>query len=357
VSWLAPADPNVGGVIDHYEIDLNGTDFNWNYQSTSLTISDLDPDTQYTITVRAVNNYHLVGPSATVTAWTQVETPYDADLGVIGDRPAVAVKPSEVDTGARQSTTRSMTGGQALDAALAAPVEADGKRYLRRVRITTGMKFNKVTHSGIVFEDCVIDTGESLYGINAFLFTGIEPPVWPEFRYCEITGGRSATIAGGYIRLLRCNVHRGTDTIKIFTGMEIYASYAHDTWYTPGAHCDLVQIEQGAANTLIHWSNFEAWNAMDSPAGGGGTSNAVLQTGSVNGDIGPVDWFDNWFDGGHYTIRGTTPDDPFACIYTFRRNKHGRGYQYGPLRAMTGRPDIDYDTSNVWADTGLPVLG
>src|SRR5699024_1459550 len=60
VSWLAPADPNAGGHIDHYQVDLNGTDYNYSLSSPTITISDLEPDTQYTVAVRAVNNYSLV---------------------------------------------------------------------------------------------------------------------------------------------------------------------------------------------------------------------------------------------------------------------------------------------------------
>src|SRR5699024_8485088 len=74
-SWLAPQDPNAGGSIHHYEVDFDGVDYNYSLTSTSITFTDLEPDTPHTVTVRAVNSIYLTSPSSTATARTQVAPP------------------------------------------------------------------------------------------------------------------------------------------------------------------------------------------------------------------------------------------------------------------------------------------
>lgn len=292
--------------------------------------------------------------------FTQTEPPSEnpGGIGTVGDRPPLTVRPTAVDTGPREATTQSMSGSEAIAAALAAPVEADGKRYLRRAAITS-MNLSGNEHTGIVFEDCVISSG-STYVINAFQ-AGVEPTngpsEWPEFRFCEISGGSSATIVGGYSRFIRCNIHYGVDLIKAFEEGEFYANYLHGNNHPSGAHCDTFQITTGAANLLIHWNNCLNFNAANSETAQGQPGNGVLQTGTVTNDIGPVTWEHNWFDGGGYTIRtgDTTNRQGNSVTYTFRHNRFGRGFRYGPLfGTMLG---VDFDATNVWDDTNEPVTG
>jgi hypothetical protein len=250
-----------------------------------------------------------------------------------------------------------MTGPQALAAALSAPVEPDGRRYLRRVTITSGIVFNSPSHSDIVFEDCVIHSGGS-YTVYAF-YDGTNLPSgnWPEFRYCEISGGSGSTFIGCSTRFLRCNMHRGEDIIKAReTGGEVYACYLHSTYHESDSHCDIVQITSLAIGFVFHWNTMLAYNSSDSPSGPGGYANGVLQTGSVTRPIGPVYWRDNWFDGGGYTIRvGAAADrNGNTVTYIFRRNRFGRDSRWGALYGDVA--STDFDDSNVWDDTGLPVL-
>lgn len=293
------------------------------------------------------------------TARTLDAVAFDADLGTAGNRPALATAPDVSTTGPRQPWTQAMTGPAALAAVLAAPLEADGRRYLRRTHITSGITFNAATHTDIVFEDCTINHAGS-YTVSAF-YDGTNLPAGqlPEFRFCEITGGTSATIAGCSTRFLRCDIHHGEDLVKAReTGGEFYACYLHDPLHGAESHCDVFQIVSAAVGLLIHWNNAIALNAPDSPSAPGGWSNGVLQTGSVTRAIGPVYWHDNWFDGGGYTIRtGETTDlNGNTRLYDFRRNRFGRAYRWGPVLGPT-TGDVYFDDTNVWADTGLPVLG
>lgn len=296
-----------------------------------------------------------VTPGGSVTATFTVTAPPppsgDGTLGQPGARPALTVRPGPTSTGPRSAPLQTHTGAQALAAALAAPVEADGRRYLRRARVTSGIVLNAAGHHSIVFEDCLID-GSSNYMVSAFNSGETPAGPLPEFRWCEIRGGTSATVYGGHVRFLRCNLHRGTDIVKASRrDGEYWACWMHDTWHGDGAHCDVVQIVSRAVNTVFHYNRMDGFNAPESPTAGGNPSSGVLQTGTVTGDIGPVDWLNNWFDGGGYTIRSASPAG-YTVAYRFRRNRFGRGFRYGPLYGMGG---ADFDTSNVWDDTGLPV--
>lgn len=276
--------------------------------------------------------------------------PVDPDVGAPGNRPAVTVKPSALDTGPQMATTATMTGAQALSAVLAATPDADGWRTLSRVLVTGGLTLNQVGHSKLRFDHCVFDGGT--YGINSFFNVGgVQPTTWNEFRWCEIRQGGSAGFVGGYARLLRCDLHRFGDTLKPFAGMEVWASWCHDLWQTAESHNDCIQIVSGAANSLIHYNNLASFPAPDSPAPG--TTSGVLQTGSVTADIGPVVFRGNWIDGAAYAIQPIPSLGGYTVDYTFRDNRFGRNSLYGP-HASLGQ--ADFDSSNVWDDTGLPLI-
>lgn len=304
-----------------------------------------------TVEVVAVTPGGSVTATFTVTAPPPPPPSGDGTLGQPGARPALTVRPGPTSTGPRSAPLQTHTGAQALAAVLAAPVEADGRRYLRRARVTSGITLNAAGHHSIVFEDCLID-GSSNYMVSAFNSGETPAGPLPEFRWCEIRGGTSATIYGGHARFLRCNLHRGTDIVKASRADgEFYGCWMHDTWHGVDAHCDVVQIVSRAVNTVFHYNRMDGFNAPESPTAGGQPCSGVLQTGTVTGDIGPVDWLNNWFGGGGYTIRSASPAG-YTVAYRFRRNRFGRGFRYGPLYGMGG---ADFDTSNVWDDTGLPV--
>ncbi len=275
----------------------------------------------------------------------------EGDYGVVGGRPAVAAPPDGSTTGPLSEPTQSMTGPAALAAVLAATPGPDGFRTLAGVHVTGGMTLSTAAHSGLRFDNCVFEGG--LYAVNSFFGTSTVPAVWNEFRNCELRGASSAGLVGGYARLLRCDLHRCADTLKPFLGLEVWASWCHDLWQTAESHNDCIQIVAGAANSVIHYNTLASFPAPESPMPG--TTSGVLQTGSVTADIGPVVFRGNWIDGAAYALQPIPgAGGPYAVGYTFRDNRFGRGSLYGP-HASLGM--ADFDSSNVWDDTGLPVLG
>jgi len=321
------------------------------YQDVTRSFLDegLAPSSTYFYRVRAFE--------PTVGSWSNVvevttaadEEPYDADLGTIGNRPQDIAKPGAANTGPRASTTQTLSASQAITAALGA-----GDKTLRRALINGRIQLNNRPEcGGLIFEDCIINAGGA-YGVQSNLFSPSNGQM-VEFRFCEIWNASSASVYGRNWRVLRCNVHRGVDLFKPTGACEIYATWGHDTDHPSGAHSDDVQV-QGGTGILIHWSTFEGRNSPESETNAGSWNNGVLQTGSVNGNI-QMDMLDNWVDGGNYTLRATnaTGQANYNVVQIFRRNKHGRNFNNGPISNMGNLPAGSYDSSNVWEDTGLPV--
>src|SRR3546814_9632825 len=170
---------------------------------------------------------------------------------------------------------------------------------------------------------CALVTGVQTCALPISTFNCGSPALPVKFQFCEIQGGSGATFYGGNARFLRCNMHRCVDIDKPHrSNLEIYGCWAHDTWHPSGANGDIVQIVTQAGNTIIHWNNFQGFNAPDSPSSAGGRSSGVLQTGTVTGNIGPVVWRNNWFGGGGYTIRNA--DTSFDVDYLLRDNRIDR---------------------------------
>lgn len=293
-------------------------------------------------------------------------------LGTVGARPSVS-KPSEDTTGIRQPTTQTLTAGAALTAVLAAPVEGDGRRYLRRTFVTGQFTLNLATHTDLVFEDCVFENGGT-YTVSSFYNVAAVPSsAYPEFRYCEMRGVSGSdypgtVFIGSYTRLLRCHVHHGIDIVKLWSGVEVYACLLDDGIKSGLSHSDTIQVQQGS-NMLVHWNNVTGRCADDSPDRPGGLMDRALQTGGLIGDVINLRYEDNWFDGGNdYALgigsTGGPPDvseEGYLLDHSFRRNKFGRAATTGPVsgtRTTTStHPDGlgRWTADNVYEDTGLPV--
>lgn len=282
------------------------------------------------------------------------DPPVDNDYGEIGARPAVLTPPSGSDTGPRSATMQTLTGAQAMTTIKAATPELDGKKYLRRTLITSTLDLSTTGADALVFEDCVLDAGQSTwYGV----LSNVAPTgPWVEFRHCELTGGSAATLRGGYMRILRCDVHHGGDLVKPYYGMEIWASWLHDNYRDVDAHCDTIQIVAGCDGLLIHYNTLSGFVSADSPNEPSGYCSGVLQTGPVSATVGPVAWTGNWISGGRYAIRGSSAQgNGYSVTQIFRDNRFTPGsFQYGPS-AFIAPGSEDFDASNVWDDTGLPV--
>jgi hypothetical protein len=116
--------------------------------------------------------------------------------------------------------------------------------------------------------------------------------------------------------------------------------------YSPGAHSDVAQII-GGTNVVLRRCRLEA--ATDN-------INAALQMGGFTGgasSVGPFLVEDTFFNGGGYILSGGQPvgaNGPF----TFRRNRFGTSYNFGPTYpGLT--TSADWDNTNVDDATGVPV--
>lgn len=292
------------------------------------------------------------------------EPPVPSGYGTVGNRPRVLSKPDARTTGPRSPVTRTMTGPQALAAALSAPVEADGFRVLRNVRVTSMIQMNQPSHHSIAFEDCRIEAGttstgsENLAAVRGWHALRDVAPAghWPEFRNCEIVDGHNASVLGGHVRLLRCDIHGGYDGVQIHRGIEVWASYVHDLWNGPNAHADGIQI-LGGLGSLVHASRIDGFGGDSSaPEYHGVPVNRCVQIGFGMMSSASAEFMGNWFDGGNYTIDSTDPmPSQYPVTLTWRGNLFGRRNKWGPIyRTPSAR--ASFDRSNVWEDTGVPVL-
>lgn len=292
------------------------------------------------------------------------EPPAPVGYGSVGNRPRVLSKPDASTTGPRTPTARTMTGPQALAAVLAASPEFDGFRVLRNVHVTSMIQMNQVGHHSIAFEDCVIDAGttstgaENLAAIRGWHALRDQAPAsdrWPEFRNCEIRDGHNAAVLGGYVRLLRCDIHGGYDGIQQHRPLEAYACYVHDLYYAPGDHSDAIQI-LGGVGARYEGCHVAGFSGDTSPQPHGQLVNRCVQIGAGMQSAASAEFVGNWFDGGNYTIDSTDPmPSQYPVTLTWRGNLFGRRNKWGPIyRTPSAR--ASFDRSNVWEDTSLPVL-
>jgi hypothetical protein len=278
------------------------------------------------------------------------------------------VKPNSSNTGPRYSTTRTLSPDQAL-----AELRSTGR--LSRVTITGRLQLSGSDGRNWLIEDSIIRASSS-YGLQTYSslssFTGTyaERPI---FRYVEVigraalgTGSCSAVVYGSNVVLEHADLYGCDDAVKASSNVSIISSWLHDNDHPSGAHCDSLQIRSGT-NILVVGSRFDSYVAYSSDGSqvpDGDTCSGGLQTGSVSGTIS-ARFENNWFAGGHYTIRGWgSRDAGYSMSYVFRNNKwmrHGTSValgltnlppnRYGPVYGTLD----DFDSSNVWEDTGLPV--
>jgi hypothetical protein len=273
------------------------------------------------------------------------------------------IKPDASNTGPRVPPTRTLTAAQAL-----AELRATGR--LSGATVVGSFRLSGSDGVDWVIEDSRFEA-TSQYAIQGYSslepFTGTKAQR-PVFRYVEIVGqagtgsGRSsAAVYGRDMVISHADIYGADDGLKISGSLDLLHSWVHDNDHPEGAHCDAIQIRSGT-DILIRGTRLDAYVGYSSDGSTelGGTCSGALQTGSVTGPI-QVRWEDNWFAGGHYTIRGSGDSQ---VDYTFRNNRwmrHGTSValgrddlppnRYGPVSGDLG----DFDDSNVWEDTGEPV--
>lgn len=274
-----------------------------------------------------------------------------------------AIKPDATNTGPRVPLTRTLTVDEALE-------ELRATGTLSAATVVGTFRLSGSDGVDWVIEDCRFEaTGH--YAVQGY--TSLEPFTGtreqrPQLRYVEIvgragtgTGRSSAAVYGGHMVISHADIYGADDGVKATSSLSLLHSWVHDNDHPEGAHCDAIQIRSGT-DILIRGSRLDAYVGYSSDGSTelGGTCSGALQTGSVTGPI-EARWEDNWFAGGHYTIRGSSDAQ---VDYTFRNNRWMRTgtsvvlgrddlppNRYGPVTSDLG----DFDDTNVWEDTGEPV--
>ena len=357
IAWQAPPDTG-GSAITGYTVTYTrvstgvAATSDVSAATRSLTLSGLTAGL-YWATVHATN----ANGNSTESDIAQVE--------VVASGGGSLTMPTLANTGPRLSTTRTITASAAL-------TELRTTGLLQRTIITG--TFTLAGSDGVnwIIEDCEFQGG-SLYGIRSYTtgaFTGTQEQR-PIVRYCNIIGAgafssssSSACIYGDDIKLDHCNLWGGVDGVKARNRIELRSCWVHDLDHPSGAHSDAVQIVSGTEIVFIG-NRFDAYVGYSSDGSStptGETGSGMLQTGAVSGPITAL-WEDNWFAGGHYTIRG---DADVRVAYTFRRNRWRRfgesvalgltnlpPNRYGPTYGGVTTNSVWED--NVWDDTGAPI--
>ncbi len=269
--------------------------------------------------------------------------------------------PTAATVGARCDTSTVVTPAQALTT-----LRSTGR--ISCVTINGMLSLEGTDGINWVIEDVRINSG-STYSLRTyrsgdpFAGTYAQRPI---FRYVDLVGRGSyssetcsSVIAAENVIIEYADIYGCSDGVKAWDNVTIRYSWVHDLDHPSGAHSDAVQIVRGV-NIEFHGNRFDAYTGYSSDGTSelGGTGSGLLQTGSVTGDI-TATWTNNWFAGGHYTIRGST--DP-RVSYSFRDNRFLR---FGASVAL-GRTDLPPNRygpvyggvtseewiNNVWDDTG-----
>jgi len=269
-------------------------------------------------------------------------------------------KPDASNTGPRTTVTGStLSSGAAKSLAAANGGIVQGRRI-------ANLTLSAPTDWQFQWVDCEIEG--AYYGVDAWFGQGVvpsNPSNRAVFQNCLFDRADAALIAGTNYVLRNCEMRRGVDLAKSFGNTEIFGCYMHSLWDPGGAHGDVFQAQNGN-DIVLHWNTISCINAADSPSRAGEHGSGGTQFGIPFGNLTNVKVWDNWANGGAYTLRGGETwlgagGVPFQLSLSFRRNKHGRGWIYGPFTGMgsfdSGRAISDYDSSNVFEDTGLPVQG
>ncbi|WP_422774443.1 hypothetical protein ACN28C_17205 [Plantactinospora sp. WMMC1484] len=162
----------------------------------------------------------------------------------------------------------------------------------------------------------------------------------------EIDGGGAAP-AGVCLddyTLRRVNLHHVQDGAWLGSRVTVVDSWIHDLARVPDSHNDCLRVT-GAGDIVIRHNRLDAYRP-----GVADPTNSCLALGPA---VHNLRFEDNLCDGGLYSI-GVRPDLAASAI-VFRGNVFGRRYRMGII-ARPRHPGIRWDRSNVWFDSGEPVL-
>lgn len=291
------------------------------------------------------------------------------DYGTPGNRPALNTKPTAATTGPAFNPTTILSSAQVWTAFDSIAPGPDGFKVLSGAHIYGGVWLTGAETSRYRFEDCIIDaydqghTTEAYAAIRAWWSDSEPAPQfgtnYVEFIRCEIVNGANASVLGGYVRLIACDMHGGYDIVQQHRVLEVYGCYLHDNYYASGDHSDSFQVLNGTGSSSsvrswFHYNNVQAFSGDESPVAGL-PINRCVQTGSLMYGSVHITFKGNWFNGGApFTVDGSNPTGgDYVVDYIFRDNKFGNTIQTALYPGTTS--NSDFDQSNVWESNGQPV--
>jgi hypothetical protein len=156
-----------------------------------------------------------------------------------------------------------------------------------------------------------------------------------------------AVICCSNFKLVRVHIHDFFEGVRMANNVAIEESYIHTPLRCDAScHIDVLQSTQGN-NILVKHNRLDAYNYETKDY-----MNAAYQFGEEQGRLTNCRFENNFFNGGNYTLNGggggTTGAD---C--DFYGNRFGFYHRYGP-KAYFG-PNVSFDSSNVWHETGMTV--
>ncbi|MBF9131906.1 hypothetical protein I0C86_23500 [Plantactinospora sp. S1510] len=166
----------------------------------------------------------------------------------------------------------------------------------------------------------------------------------------EINGDGETDAAVGHAdyTLRRVNIHDVINGLSLGTRTTVVDSWIHDLAQADGAHNDCLQTS-GADDIVVRHNRLDAYQATT-----GSPMNSCLSIqATADQTVRSLLFEDNYCNGGNYTI--SLRPDLAAVNLVFRRNTFGRDYRYGVI-ARPNLPGITWGKSNVWFDTGEPVV-
>jgi hypothetical protein len=163
------------------------------------------------------------------------------------------------------------------------------------------------------------------------------------------SGKNSAAVCCSDYTLRRANIHHVIDGPRLSSNSTIIDSWIHDLARVPDSHNDTLQTT-GGSNIVVRHNRLEPHKPSTKDP-----LNACLMIGSTTSDsVTNLLVEENYCDGGNYSIG--IRDDLVASNIVIRGNRFGRNFRYG----IVARPDqagVSWDRgSNVWFDSGLPVI-
>ncbi|WP_329103837.1 hypothetical protein OG792_27955 [Micromonospora sp. NBC_01699] len=162
-------------------------------------------------------------------------------------------------------------------------------------------------------------------------------------------GKNSAAVCCANYTLRRVNIHHVVDGPRLSANTTVVDSWIHDLSRIPDSHNDTLQTT-GGNNIVVRHNRLEPHDPDTRDP-----SNACLMIGSTTSDsVDNLLVEENYCNGGNYSIG--VRDDLVGSNIVIRGNRFGRDFRYGVI-ARADQAGITWDRgSNVWFDSGQPVV-